>query len=159
MKNVPNNSALVSWELEEKVQWSLIKLYNKQLNLWFHFGFCYSYYHKHCSWQRAIEICIAGMTKLEMFVFHKSLSVRGWFWEFESRREVRLIPIYFKIFLRGSNEFYIWPIFIKEKNQRRSGFANPHLSGPCLHNEKQCWLRFGWSWVYNPGCRLFSLPS
>lgn len=66
MKNVPNNSTLVSWELEEKVQWSLIKLYNKQLNLWFHFGFCYSYYHKHCSWQRAIEICKAEMTKLEI---------------------------------------------------------------------------------------------
>lgn len=64
MKNVPNNSILVSWELEEKVQWSLIKLYNKQLNLWFHFGFCY--YHKHCSWQRAIEICKAKMTKLEV---------------------------------------------------------------------------------------------
>lgn len=65
MKNVPNNSILVSWELEEKVQWSLIKLYNKQLNLWFNFGFCYSYYHKHCSWQGAIEICKVEMTKLE----------------------------------------------------------------------------------------------
>lgn len=65
MKNVPNSSILVSWELEEKVQWSLIKLYNKQLNLWFHFGFCYPCYHKHCSWQGAIEICKAEMTKLE----------------------------------------------------------------------------------------------